>query len=171
MIYGAHRIESDDTALQDDPHRNTRKRVWWSILIRDRILPLGLRRHLQITPRTFDLSLDPMTEADLEDEIYNSEVYDPDTKRLLAKVLQVQCELCMVLTNVIMLVYAPKAFGHPPVTEEDDLPNTIRQVDEGRKALEEWSNNAKGALGPAINTERTHESVALYFGLTFLYYQ
>ncbi|KAL5359060.1 hypothetical protein BJX96DRAFT_174017 [Aspergillus floccosus] len=170
MVYGAHRFDSDNECDRNDPHRNTRRRVWWSILIRDRILPLGLRRHLQITPRTFDLSLDPITETDLEDEIYHSEVYDPDTKRLLARVLQVQCELCMVLTNIIMLVYAPKAFGQSSLAEESDLSSIIRQIEEGRTSLEEWSNYAKAALAPAINTEKAHESVALYFGLAFLYY-
>ncbi|KAL4895622.1 hypothetical protein BDV59DRAFT_199621 [Aspergillus ambiguus] len=69
-----------------------------------------------------------------------------------------------------MLVYAPKAFGQSSLTEESDATGIIRQVEEGRAGLEEWSNNAKSALAPAINTEKTHGSVALYFGLAFLYY-
>lgn len=171
IIYGAHVYGSSGKSGNHDSLEGTKKRLWWSILLRDRILPLGLRRHLQITPQNFNLALDRMTEEDLEDEIHHSEVYDPETKRLLVRVLQVQCELAMVLTDVIMLVYAPNGFGQPRSMTEPVFSHKISEVKESRKCLMGWSNDAKSALGSVLNSDKVHESVTLYSGLTFLYYQ
>jgi hypothetical protein len=171
IIYGAHVYGHSVKPDNHDPHENIKKRLWWSILLRDRILPLGLRRHLQITPQNFNLALDRMTERDFEDEIHYSEVYDPETKRLLVRVLQVQCELAMALTDVIMLVYAPNGFGHPRTMTEPVFSQKIREVKDSQANLMQWSNEAKSALGTIINSDKVHESVTLYSGLTFLYYQ
>lgn len=171
IIYGAHVYGSDEKHGDHSSQENIKKRLWWSILLRDRILPLGLRRHLQITPQNFNLSLDRITEHDLEDEIHHSEVYNADTKRLLIRVLQVQCELAMVLTDVIMLVYAPNGFGQPRTMSEPVFSQKIREVEDSRASLKQWSNEAKSALGSVLNSDKVHESVTLYSGLTFLYYQ
>ena len=112
-----------------------------------------------------------MTEHDLEDEIHHSEVYDAETKRLLARVLRVQCELAMVLTDVIMLVYTPNGFGQPRSMTETEFSQTIREIEAFRGNLMQWSNDAKSALGLGLNSDKVHESVTLYSGLTFLYFQ
>jgi hypothetical protein len=171
MIYGAHVYSSAREQGADRQRRNAKKRIWWSILLHDRILPLGVRRHLQITPGNFNLELDRMTEEDLDDEIYHSEVYDAETKRLLARVLQVQCELALVLTDVIMLVYTPNGFGQPRSLTEPQFSKTIKELGDLRGNLMQWSNDAKYALGPGLNSDKAHESVILYSGLTFVYFQ
>lgn len=171
IIYGAHVYGTDEQLGNHGSQENIKKRLWWSILLRDRILPLGLRRHLQITPQNFNLSLDRITELDLEDEIHHSEVYDPETKRLLVRVLQVQCELAMVLTDVIMLVYAPNCFGQPRTMPEPVFSQKIREVEDSKANLKQWSNDAKSSLGSILNIDKVHKSVTLYSGLTFLYYQ
>ncbi|KAK2809859.1 hypothetical protein FQN50_003500 [Emmonsiellopsis sp. PD_5] len=170
MIYGAHSYNRDNETNNKPNIRNTKKRLWWSILLRDRILPLGMRRHLQITPQNFNLSLDCFTEDDFEDEIHHSQVYNPETKRLLARVLYIQCKLAIVLTGVIMLVYSPNGFGQPIFMNEDAFLKTVSELEDVRANLAQWSNDAKAILGPILHSDKVHESVALYSGLTFLYY-
>ncbi|KAJ0421306.1 hypothetical protein BJY00DRAFT_312219 [Aspergillus carlsbadensis] len=186
------------TQTQTPKHENIKRRIWWSILLRDRIVPLGLRRHPQITPQTMDLTgescLTPLGERDLEDEISCSEVYDPETKRLLARVLGVQCGLAVVLSDVLVLVNSGVGTGvgvgfmgvgmgmgrrqslnqmecqKRPQPQAQSTASVKKQVANCKAALLKWSTNAKAALGAVVNSHMTHESVSLYFGLTFFYY-
>ncbi|KAL2818059.1 hypothetical protein BJX63DRAFT_429384 [Aspergillus granulosus] len=190
IVYGA--LHPTPDPKQD----NIKRRIWWSILLRDRIIPLGLRRHPQITPQTLDLTgnscVTPLGEKDFEDEIGHSEVYDSDSKRLLARVLGIQCELAMVFTDVLMLVHSGSGGGiglmgigvgfglgkrqsqphSQPQTQTQTLSisSVKKQVSNCKAALLRWSTNAKAALGAVVNSHMTHESVSLYFGLTFFYY-
>ncbi|PGH09318.1 hypothetical protein GX51_00760 [Blastomyces parvus] len=168
ILYGAHLYNNKSNV--NDPHRGTKKRLWWSILLRDRILPLGLRRYPQITPQHFDLSLDCLTEEDLQDEIYNSEVYNAETKRILANVLRVQCQLAIVLTGVIMIVYAPNGFSQPKSMTEKEFLKSLREIEDIRASLAQWANEAKSAFGSIFASDGVHESVTLYSNLTFMYY-
>ncbi|KAL2371417.1 hypothetical protein RJ035_006126 [Blastomyces gilchristii] len=168
ILYGAHSYNSKSNVT--DPHRGTKKRLWWSILLRDRILPLGLRRYPQITPQHFDLSLDCMAEEDLQDEIQKSEVYNAETKRILANVLRVQCQLAIVLTRVIMIVYAPNGFSQPKSMTEKEFMKSLREIEDIRATLTQWANEAKAAFGSIFASDDVHESVTLYSNLTFMYY-
>lgn len=154
----------------DDPLRATKKRLWWSIFLRDRIMALGLRRHLQITPGYFDLSLDTMSEEDLRDEIYQSAVYDPKTKRFLAKVLNVQCQLALRLTKPVSIVYAPGGFPSELASTEQFL-KELSKIEATKDDLAQWASDASNALSPILNLGNVHESVPLYTDLTYIYYQ
>lgn len=156
---------------QNDSSRDTKKRLWWSILLRDRILPLGLRRHLQITPPNFDLSLDCMNDKDMQEEIYCSEVYNVETKRHLAKVLNLQCQLAMVLTGVVTTVYAANGSTQPQPLTVDDFEAGMAKLVKIREVLTQWARVAKVAFGPFRGTDKVHESVILYSELTYMYYQ
>lgn len=158
-------------------------------------MALGLRRHPRITPQTLDL--DPgltgmgvvcggvLAEKDLEGEISGSEVYDPETKRLLAKVVGVQCELAVCLGDVLGVVHSsasPTNIGDGKIVgdinatrtqrqTQKEVPCVKEQVAKCKASLLRWSTNAKAALGAVVNSHMTHESVGLFFGLTFFYYQ
>ncbi|KAL4914576.1 hypothetical protein BDW62DRAFT_204466 [Aspergillus aurantiobrunneus] len=176
---------------------NIKKRIWWSILLRDRIIPLGLRCHPQITPQTLDLDLTGLSgggdngggvlgEKDLEDEIGASEVYDAETKRLLARVVSVRCELGVCLGDVLGIVHSAassvspsNAFGSLSPSQRQAQSQTAspkqtlstkQQVATCKANLLRWSTKAKATLGAVVNSHTTHESVGLYFGLTFFCY-
>lgn len=168
MLIGAHVYHKSDPA---DPQRGLKKRLWWSIILRDRILPLGLRRHLQVTAPNFDLSFDPLDEHDLQDEIYGSEVYSPATKGLLASVLKVQCHLAMVLTGVVTTVYSPTGFTQPKVMSNEELADTMVNIESFRTNLAQWASDAKAIIGSFCDANKVHKSVILYSELTFMYYK
>ncbi|KAL4928923.1 Zn(II)2Cys6 transcription factor [Aspergillus undulatus] len=182
---------------------NIKKRIRWCIILTDRLTALGLGRHLALGTETMGTNTAArfgiasgegvLSEADLEDELDASEVYDSETKRLLAKVLAVQCELVLCLGNVLILSTAllsgiglctqmkSENVGHEHVdptqvkldtgssTGADSL-HRKQQIADCKSELLRWSTSAKAALGVVVNSHLTHHSVGLYFGLTFFYY-
>ncbi|KAH8682212.1 hypothetical protein BX600DRAFT_492282 [Xylariales sp. PMI_506] len=159
--------------------QNVLKRLWWSCIIRDRILPLGLRRSLKITRSHFDFDANPgLGYTDLADEIDRSKVYNSGTKRCLIEIFVQVVELCAVLTDIIMLVF--------PL---DDSPGWGKQLDpQGaekvrgcKHALRRWYKGATLRFpmfgGDAVprttitgGKEFQHDSVILYTNLMYMYY-
>lgn len=84
------------------------KRLWWCLLIRDRIFALGMRQPLRILPSHFDTASQcPLLLEALSMKFQTSEVYDPETRMMLLKVLTSQCRLVPALTALIIAVYPP----------------------------------------------------------------
>ncbi|KAH6665010.1 fungal-specific transcription factor domain-containing protein [Halenospora varia] len=109
---GAHRYECDENLTRYE--RQMKKRLWWSCVLRDRILPLGLRRPLQIDCiYTSDRGL---TDNDFDQDVGKSKVYDADTQRLLAKILVAQTRLALEMTDAINILYPPDGSLHIPLT-------------------------------------------------------
>ncbi|ERS96854.1 hypothetical protein HMPREF1624_07063 [Sporothrix schenckii ATCC 58251] len=180
----------------DSRRANALKRLWWCCIIRDRVMGLGVRRSIQITRAHFDLEANPpLTRADLADEIERSRVYNPGTKSCLIEILVHMIELCVVLTDILTLVFP-----------QDDTPGWGRQMadsDAGRVRqckieLRRWykdvaltfpmfggsSGNSDGSPGNSSvhasgggvarlangGREFYHDSVILYTNLLYMYY-
>lgn len=139
--------------------------------MRDRILPLGVRRSIQITEENFDFSQPMLSEEDLEPEFDHSRVYDSDTKRCLARVLQAQLELAVALTNVISLVYPAKHFSIFNEVDGTYLKNMPARIQRCRDELDQWNNRVKDSRLTFEPWQSKHESVVLYSDLTQMYYQ
>lgn len=113
---------------------------------------------------------------DLDDEIHRSIVYGPDAKRELIQVLSHVLDLCVILTDVLLLVFpldgaldsSRGRIAMPPL-EEANIRNN-------KKALVHWYTAAVATSatasddGTEINWNK-HESVILYTHLMFTYYQ
>ncbi|KAI1964520.1 hypothetical protein LOZ56_006189 [Ophidiomyces ophidiicola] len=155
---------------RNDSYRNTKKRLWWSILLRDRILPLGLRRPLQVSPLTYDLTLDYMSVEDLQEEIYCSEVYSVETKRHLAGVLNIQCQLVMAITDVLTAVYGANGSKKEQIMTENEFQAKMTDILKLKRNLSLWEQDAKMAFATFSGSDEVHESVVLYSELTYMYY-
>ncbi|KXH28395.1 fungal specific transcription factor domain-containing protein [Colletotrichum simmondsii] len=158
--------------------RNLLKRLWWCCIIRDRIVGLGLRRSLQITRSHF--TFDPnesLGYSDLADEIERSRVYNPGTKRCLAEILEQLVELCVVLTDILILVFPlddRPGWGREMRAEEQD------KVRVCKVALQRWYKGVTmrfpmfggGSVArmKAPGNEFQHDSVILYTNLMYMYY-
>lgn len=144
--------------------RQVRKRLWWCCILRDRILPPGVRRSIQITHTTFALqSSPPLNALDLEPDLSYSKVYDNTIKKILSKILEKQVKLAIVLTDVLELIYP---IGQLDYNSLMKLPMRIVVV-KGR--LENWLSDLQGAIGAGEKT--SHTSANLFLGLTEIYYQ
>lgn len=111
---GAHRYFSPDQRQRCPPwgrqsHENRLKRLWWSCIIRDRVISLGLRRNIQITREIFDFEFNPSLEAsDLCDEVHKLKVSSSDTKRALIQLTVRFVKLCVILTDLLCLTSYPE---------------------------------------------------------------
>lgn len=144
--------------------RQARKRLWWCCILRDRILPLGVRRSIQITHSTFPFaSSSPLKSSDLVSELSYSKVYDFETKIILNRILEKQIELAIILTDVLEVIYPVGQLDYNCLMK---MPSKIGVV---RRRLEEWMSKLHISFD-AAERER-HKSVTLFFGLTEIYYQ
>ncbi|KAL5343089.1 hypothetical protein BJX70DRAFT_207374 [Aspergillus crustosus] len=139
------------------------KRVWWSCLIRDRIIALGMRRPLQITGEDLDLYPQMLTEEDMNDEIFTSRVYKPEVKASLFDLL---ASLCHFVTAVTELVTATYPMARAPGMR---YPNReIDRLDTAKSALLLWELDWLVCL-EGRNFD-LHGSIPLFSSLLTIYY-
>ncbi|KAJ5387412.1 fungal-specific transcription factor domain-containing protein [Penicillium cosmopolitanum] len=151
--------------------RQDKKRLWWCCLVRDRIIALGVRRPLQITPDQFDHHREPFAEQDLACEIGRSRVYDSETKRSLIKIFVTQCELAAALTSTIMIIYpldsVPMSLSHT----SPDLVGLSGKMKSCRQDLSTWFDAAEARLKHNSGKDVLRvDFVTLYADLLRLYY-
>lgn len=149
----------------------TIKRLWWSILLRDRSLSLGLRRHPQVTSIEFMTNEDwLLNEVDFQDEFKNSPVYPEIVKRQLFAALQEQCRLGVLLTDALSILFtSPGPTAQSYAVEPTYKTNpTLELVKENLLVWEDRS-----VLTPNFGSKRgakEHEIVDLFAHITYMYY-
>ncbi|KAF5962581.1 fungal specific transcription factor factor domain-containing protein [Fusarium bulbicola] len=100
---------SDSSSVRSDSNHSTLRRLWWCCIIRDRILPLGLRRSIQITPDHFDLKKNMILGCiELEAEIGRSTLHCDDAKEGLSSIIKEVVKLSIVSTEVLLLAFPLK---------------------------------------------------------------
>ncbi|ORY69028.1 uncharacterized protein BCR38DRAFT_472437 [Pseudomassariella vexata] len=178
-IQQAKAAEADKYATMATVHtkrQNILKRVWWCCIIRDRIMPLCVRRNIQITRNHFDFNANASLDyEDLSDEIEHSRVYHGDSKRSLTAIMALMTELCVCLTDILELVYP---FRDTAVCGAEVFLQKVALIKEYREALLRWSKRATMILAVFPDThdvsrfeEGSHnDSVVLYTNLIWIYY-
>ncbi|KAF5244085.1 hypothetical protein FANTH_7840, partial [Fusarium anthophilum] len=149
---------------------NELKRLWWCCIVRDRILPLGMRRQLHITSLDVAHTNYLPTEKDFWREIDGSRVYTPQTKRTLVRLFITLCELTVPLTDVIKIVY--------PTGRLTDINSpVVHNTQEGRESLksceaglEAWFERATIQFPTPAGILTREGSLVLYTNLLYIYY-
>jgi hypothetical protein len=100
-------------SLAVDLHDGMKKRLWWSILLRDMCLCLGLRRRTQITSNHFNAETSYLKENDFADEIAHSNVYDRESRMILFETLQYQCRLAVLVTDMATFMFTTNGVSSP----------------------------------------------------------
>ncbi|KAE8421244.1 hypothetical protein BDV36DRAFT_280808 [Aspergillus pseudocaelatus] len=147
--------------------RSTIKRLWWSILLRDRWISLALRRRSQLTQKDFDAENNPLEEAYFAAEIQESQVYDAHTKHILFSALQQQFRLAIVITDMVSLVfssYEGSSMGLP----SKEFPACMSKVLKTRNRLRQWETESRYAL--SITPSTMPHSVTSFLKMTYVYY-
>ncbi|KAL1857465.1 hypothetical protein Daus18300_010329 [Diaporthe australafricana] len=190
-IAGAHRYSSlhqtqwpESQRSQVLKHQNALKRLWWCIILRDRILSLSFRTCIQVTRVHFDFDAEahtPLGFGDLSSEIERSRVYNSGTKRSLIEILAYHFQLVVALTDLLVLVW--------PL---DEVPQWARRhgeeeavnIERCKGQLRSWYQRSTArfpmpgdgilatpsATGGGRGAEFHHESVVLYTDLMYLTY-
>ncbi|KAJ5106104.1 hypothetical protein N7456_002779 [Penicillium angulare] len=144
-----------------------KKRLWWSILLRDRSLCIGLRRCPQVTSINLHECCDWLTEEDFADEMHKSRFYDYQSKKLLLFALQEQCQLATLLTELATVIFSPRVTPASTYNKEEfgNLMDKLRNI---KKSLINWESQSQPAPG-LVSAPQTDPSVPLR-SLTFMYY-
>ncbi|KAI0397356.1 hypothetical protein F5Y17DRAFT_369468 [Xylariaceae sp. FL0594] len=156
--------------------QNTLKRLWWCVVIRDRLISLGMRRSIQISRAHFDVdSNSSLGFSDLGDEIERSKVYNPETKRRLIEIHTQLSGLCSVLTDLLTLVFP---LNDVPGWGRYNGPEGVEKIKQCKGELRRWYNAAvlrfplsgEAATRKAAGDKRYHDSVILYTNLMYMFY-
>ena len=152
-----------------DTERRRKKRLWWSCVLRDRIMPLGCRRAIQITHEHFDFN-QRFEEEDLAHEIGFSRVYDAETQKQLVKTIVAQFELAVALTGVLAMCYPLDGSHSLAQLAPIDLGKTKECIEKTRSKLLNWFNRFSLQALPHTEANQAHVSVTLYTDLLYVYY-
>ncbi|RSL47812.1 hypothetical protein CEP54_013217 [Fusarium duplospermum] len=155
---------------------NTLKRLWWCCIICDRLLPLTSRQNIKITKSNFSFSgCPPLGSADLADESYGSDVYDPTTKLVHAEILSKLVDLCLILTDVLTVT---SVFHNNPSWILSRRLAGLNDAGLCQMALCRWYSSWSDVKSTIL--ERTNEndftgsstsSITLFINLVEMYYQ
>ncbi|KAI8682296.1 Zn(2)-C6 fungal-type domain-containing protein [Fusarium sp. Ph1] len=155
---------------------NTLKRLWWCCIICDRLLPLTSRQNIKITKSNFSFSgCPPLGSADLADESYGSDVYDPTTKLVHAEILSKLVDLCLILTDVLTVT---SVFHNNPSWILSRRLAGLNDAGLCQMALSRWYSSWADVKSTIL--ERTNESdftgsstssITLFINLVEMYYQ
>ncbi|EGU76360.1 hypothetical protein FOXB_13129 [Fusarium oxysporum f. sp. conglutinans Fo5176] len=163
--YGLH------ISQQDVKRRNILKRIWWCCIIRDRIMPLCVRRNIQITSAHFDFAnCSPLCYDDLVDELESSRVYNIATKHKLILTLERLTELCVTLTDVLGLVYPTETL---PILDAEAHSTAYAQVQEHKRSLKNWAVATRPPLAIqdlTLSSGGYEDSAVLFTNLVWIYF-
>ncbi|KAL2848978.1 hypothetical protein BJX68DRAFT_267326 [Aspergillus pseudodeflectus] len=143
-----------------------KKRLWWSILLRDRCLCLGLRRRTQITLMHFNTKTSQLEEADFADEIANSHVYDEESKQILFKALQNRCRLAVLVSDMVTFMFTTNGSSSPLLKAFQSHRCEIKRI---RNELLQWERrfNPPQTLSHGSSLP---SSVRTFIKITHMYY-
>lgn len=140
-------------------------------MLRDRIIALGVRRPLQITPDHFDMNQNVVAELEFSGDVEQSQVYDVETKGLLENIFIVQCRFAIAVTSTIMAIYPPNGVVIPDLPTPARILELHNQIEESKGELEKWMEIFKDRLTPVTGRNAVlHNSVTLFTDLTSIYY-
>lgn len=143
-----------------------KKRLWWSILLRDRSLCIGLRRQPQIASHNLHRCREWLKEEDFEQEMRGSLVYNYEAKKSLFSALQDQCRLAILLTDLVSLIFTPRVTTY----SKDSFRVLMCTIEDIKKSLISWEAQAQSPLSQ--DRKACHHDPAIATkNLTFMYYQ
>lgn len=163
-----HAHQFHETGIRTQRSKRTLKRLWWSCIIRDRILSLVFSRPLQALGEIFDTNRPLLNVGDMEKEFFQSDVYEPHVKDALCHITISLCRLAVAMTNVLCLTNSPP--GQQICGPSRKTSASMKwQVDEAERSLATWkiSTPFKSDLG---GKPRYHPSLIYFQGLLKMYY-
>ncbi|KAJ5718949.1 hypothetical protein N7493_007404 [Penicillium malachiteum] len=166
-IENAMMIDAQPSTFVEDISDAMRKRVWWTILLRDRSLCIGLRRRPQVTSINIYGCRDMLEEADFADEMRTSEVHSYQSKKALLSALQEQCQLALLLTDLTSLIFAPRVRYAEPYNHDEcrALMQTLANI---KNPLVQWWTHIQSRQSSANSRSRNVSSTLR--NLTSMYY-
>ncbi|KIW65961.1 hypothetical protein PV04_08174 [Phialophora macrospora] len=120
---GLHREPT--SACGSDRQRRFRRRLWWSLYIRDRMIALGTRRPMQVRDTDFDVTMLTLADFDLEplDDPINGRRLTPDAKENQCTAL-----MCIELAKLCVCIGHVLSSQYTTLSTHPDVPHTTMVV-------------------------------------------
>lgn len=171
----AEAASANNYSLERDRGRRLQlKRLWWSCVLRDRMISLGVRRMIQIGPENFDFDQAGLEEEDLEEECAESDVYDVVSKKILSKVVIAQCELATAMTPMMISAYCSESTSQVDEQSVAPLINSIAAIEKANTELSVWARRFKTSLtriaSEGQNAQDSNPSFMLFAHMTMIHY-
>lgn len=169
--------------------RNTLKRLWWCIVLTDRIYSLCWWKPIQMSRSHLGLHFsyevdDPFVPDDFDDEIERSRVYNSGAKRVLVQIFCKVIDLLELLTRLLEMALPLDGRAHWDHEETGDDERELRVL---KEHMNSWydavsanlllpARNPLGgekdpdSLGPVV-AEHVHDSFVLYTNYLCLLYE
>jgi hypothetical protein len=159
---------------KDKLRRQKLKRLWWSCILRDRMISLGVRRMVQIGPEKFVFDQIGLEEADLADEHDRSDVYDVESKKTLSKIVVAQCELAVAMTPMMITAYCEESASQADEQSTAMLIHSMTSIEKANTELTVWARRFRASL-THVASEGQHEpgsnpSFTLFAHQTMIHY-
>lgn len=158
---------------EDDPKRRTAlKRLWWGCITRDRILPLGLRRPIQIKD-TVPISDDTrfLNEDDFKDEIGASRIHEAAVQRELFGVMNLTCRFAEAVTPAMIMMYTAEKPRERTLSTSSTLQKLLTNVKDHIDQLHVWHENAIRLFPPPVSLGDEPDTLVIYANMLFIYYE
>lgn len=137
------------------------KRLWWSCIIRDRIISLSSRRPLRITRHIFDSTTAPrLTREDLEDSISHAIVYDKRTSEQQMSLCLSQIGLVIILSDALDVTCPSDGSLVPHITSLKDFADRLSQIEKSREFLKAWFFQVESP--ESHHAASSHQSIFLF---------
>ncbi|OBT63483.1 hypothetical protein VE03_08118 [Pseudogymnoascus sp. 23342-1-I1] len=112
-----------------------------------------------------------VAEADFSGEVEQSQVYDAETKLLLANIFIAQCHFARAVTSTIMAIYPLNGVVIPALPTPVRISELRIQMGESKEDLEKWREKFEDRLTLGSGKSAAlHNSVTLFADLTSIYY-
>jgi hypothetical protein len=161
---GAHLWEE---AAGNSPTNFAKKRLWWSIFVRDRILSLSLKRPPQILSANFTFPSGFIEDEDIPGESLQSEVYDTGSKKAMINLWKAHCQLALRLTSLIMIVCPPGGVCQANPLNVKDTSQSEAELNLVKTSLDAWYTSARPLMESLVE-QSSH--VTLFKDIILLHY-
>jgi hypothetical protein len=159
---------------KDPSHRSCLKRLWWTCILRDRMIALGVRRMIQIGPEKFDFDQAGLEEEDLAEECQESDVYDSASKRSLSKIVVAQCELAVAMMPMMITAYCDETVSQMDGSRVSALIHSMTAVERASTELSVWARRFRLTLVRLADEDQNghdvNPSITLFAHMTLIHY-
>ena len=174
-IAHAETVEASHYYREKDPsHRLRLKRLWWSCILRDRMIALGVRRMIQIGPDRFDFDQAGLGEEDLAGECDKSDVYDFASKQSLSKIIVAQCELAVAMMPMMLDDYCDGTASQMDESSISMLVQSMTVVERATTEFSVWARRFRVALVRLADGDQAGQdanpSFTLFAHMTMIHY-
>lgn len=167
-IQNAMVLRIDTNIPENNPKNLSKKRLWWSVFVRDRVLWLGRHRRPQFISANFTPRIGYLEEEDFSEEIMFSAVYEPKAKRASLEIFQAQCRLAIILTDVILIAFSASD-GFVPCLSSEELRTSLDRIRTIKSNLARWKKEFQMTLRPTELSQQ--ETIDILTHLTMMHYQ